>query len=127
MTHTPIVFVVDDEERIATTLAAIRNNSGFKAWAFISPLQALEALNGVNPDLVLSDVVMPEMTGIELAIRFQTLCPSCKVVLFSGQVETYDLLSDARKHGYDFEILAKPVHPQDLLDKLRNTHVGAVQ
>jgi CheY-like chemotaxis protein len=125
MTHTPIVFVVDDEERIASTLATILNNSGFVARAFVSPLQALNALTGVNPDLLLSDVIMPEMTGIELAIRFHTLCPSCKVVLFSGQAETYDLLSDARKHGYDFEILTKPVHPQDLLEKLRNSYVGA--
>ena len=39
--------------------------------------------------------------------------------LFSGQAATADLLEDARKRGHQFEILAKPVHPQDLLQKLR--------
>ena len=53
------------------------------------------------------------------------MLPDCKVLLFSGQAETCDLLKEARIRGYDFEILAKPVHPADLLARLRNP-AGAV-
>jgi hypothetical protein len=47
------------------------------------------------------------------------LLPGIKVLLFSGQAATADLLEKARANGHEFEILAKPVHPQDLLNKLR--------
>jgi CheY-like chemotaxis protein len=60
------------------------------------------------------------MTGAELAIHFRKIQPDCKVLLFSGQAATADLLEAARKSGYDFYLLSKPVHPTDLLAKLRS-------
>jgi CheY-like chemotaxis protein len=73
-----------------------------------------------KPDLIISDVIMPDMNGIEAAIRIRQALPGCKILLFSGQAATADLLEKARAQGHEFEILAKPVHPQDLLAKLRN-------
>ena len=71
------------------------------------------------PDLLISDVVMPGMTGVDLAIRFREAQPNCKILLISGQGATANFLEEARVKGYDFELLAKPVHPADLLAKLR--------
>ena len=62
---------------------------------------------------------MPDMNGIEAAIHIRGFLPACKILLFSGQAATADLLENARARGHEFEILAKPVHPQDLLAKLR--------
>ena len=62
---------------------------------------------------------MPDMNGIEAAIHIREFLPACKILLFSGQAATVDLLEDARVHGHEFEILAKPIHPGDLLAKLR--------
>ena len=78
-------------------------------------LRVAEAL----PDLIISDVIMPDMNGIEAAIRIRQLLPGCKILLFSGQAATAELLEKARQEGHEFEILAKPVHPQDLLAQLR--------
>jgi CheY-like chemotaxis protein len=113
------VFVVDDEQVIAQTLAIILEQSGFSATAFFDPLQALIAAKVDIPDLLLSDVVMPQLSGIELAIRLKELCPSCKILLFSGQAETSNLLQLAHDQGHDFSLLSKPVHPADLLRKIR--------
>jgi hypothetical protein len=55
----------------------------------------------------------------QLAIHFQTFHPKCKVLLFSGQAATADLLIDARLRGYKFELLSKPVHPSDLIARLQ--------
>jgi len=114
-----VIFVVDDEPVISQTLAAILNRAGFEAHAFDHPEKALAARAQMAPDLLISDVMMPEMTGVELAILFRKAQPECKILLFSGQAATADLLQNTREQGYDFDLLAKPVHPADLLAKLR--------
>jgi len=115
----PRVLVVDDERVIADTLATILNQAGYDASAAYSGIAAVERAKSVKPSLVISDVVMPDMNGIEAAIKIRAALPSCKILLFSGQASTADLLEEARQQGHEFEILAKPIHPQDLLAKLK--------
>lgn len=108
-------FVVDDENLIASTLELILISEGFNARSFVDPLDALHAARSVSPNLLLTDVQMPQMNGIQLAIEIQQSCPNCKVLLFSGHVATGDLLVEAGLRGHHFSILPKPVHPRDLL------------
>ena len=115
----PKVLVADDEQVIADTLAMILNQSGFEARAVYSGEGALELARSFAPDMLISDVIMADLNGIDAAIQFRVLLPKIKILLFSGQAATADLLEKARTKGYEFEILAKPVHPQDLLNKLR--------
>lgn len=115
----PRVLVVDDERVIADTLATILNQNGFDASAVYTGTAAVDHARDNRPDLVISDVIMHDMNGIEAAIRIREILPGCKILLFSGQAATADLLEKARAEGHQFEILAKPVHPQDLLAKLK--------
>ena len=62
--------------------------------------------------------VMPGMNGIELAIAIRRQFPGCHILLFSGQAETMEILEDAKQRGYDFELLAKPLHPEELLTRI---------
>ena len=112
------VLVVDDERTIADTLAIILNKAGFNASAVYSGAEAIESARSVKPDLIVSDVAMPDMNGIEAMIRIRGFLPTCKILLFSGQANTVDLLENAHTRGHDFDILAKPVHPQDLIARL---------
>ncbi len=116
----PKVLVVDDERVIADTLAMILNQSGFEASAVYSGEKALDLAVTLQPDMFISDVIMADLNGIDAAIRMRALLPRIKILLFSGQAATADLLEKARTQGYEFEILAKPVHPQDLLARLRS-------
>jgi len=116
----PKVLVADDERVIADTLAMILNQSGFEAIAVYSGEKALELATTVKPDMLISDVIMADLNGIDAAIRIRDLLPGIKVLLFSGQAATADLLEKARAEGHEFDILAKPVHPQDLLNRLRS-------
>ena len=116
----PIVLVVDDEQVIADTLAKILDLNGYDASAVYTGTAAVESARSLRPDLIISDVIMPDMNGIEAAISIRSFLPACKILLFSGQAATADLLEDARAHGHEFESLAKPVHPSDLLAKLKS-------
>jgi CheY-like chemotaxis protein len=62
---------------------------------------------------------MPEISGIDLALRLKKQCPTCKVLLFSGQAMTTDLLDTAREQGHDFQLWAMPIHPTDLLARIK--------
>ncbi len=115
----PKILVVDDERVIADTLAMILNQSGFEAQAVYSGEKAVELASTFAPDMLITDVIMADLNGIDAAIRIRSLLPQIKILLFSGQAATADLLEKARSQGYEFEILVKPVHPHDLLTKLR--------
>jgi CheY-like chemotaxis protein len=115
----PLVLVVDDEQVIADTLAAILSMSGFSAMTAYDGSGALELAREYAPDLLISDVMMPGMTGIELAIAVKQTIRGCKILLFSGQAATVDLLEKARHDGHDFTTLTKPVHPTDMLKRIK--------
>jgi CheY-like chemotaxis protein len=114
------VLVVDDEKRIADTLVLILNSKGYTAHAAYDGVAAYQDCGHRAPRLVISDVVMPEMNGVDLAIRLRLEMPQVKVLLFSGQTATADMLENARKRGFHFDLLAKPVHPEQLLSKVRD-------
>lgn len=114
------IFVVDDEYAIASSLARILRYEGFDDVSyFTDPLKALEAVNAKAPDLLITDVVMLPLTGLELVMKMQKICPECKIILFSGSPSTSELLEIANGEGYNFEVLAKPLHPDVLMAKVR--------
>jgi CheY-like chemotaxis protein len=117
------VIVVDDERLIANTLATILNNAGYDARAVYSGEQLVELLESFQPEVLIADVVMPGMTGIQAAIATRNKLPKCNILLFSGQAITADLMEQARTQGHEFELLAKPVHPSDLLAKLHLSNI----
>ena len=116
----PRIFVVDDEPNIAISLGLILSQDGFDATPFTDPLEALQSIRAKAPDLLISDVIMPGLSGVELAIVMREICPDCVVILFSGQIATEAILESARDRGYDFGVLAKPVHPSDMLRTVRS-------
>ena len=115
------IVVIDDEILIAETVAEILKQEGFEAVAVSNGLSAIELTKTWPPDVVLSDVVMPGLNGIETGVRIREIVPGCKVILFSGQAATGDLLEDARATGHRFEIVAKPIKPEQLIAIIRSS------
>ena len=115
------ILVVDDERPIADMLAVILNRNNYNAEAAYGGMEAVERSREFCPDLVLTDVVMPDMNGVEAAMQIRRICPDCHILLFSGMATTADLLADARQRGESFEMIAKPVHPRYILERLSET------
>lgn len=105
------ILVVDDEPALADTLAIIFQRAGYSATAVYSGEEALASMADRQPSLVIMDVIMPGMSGITLAKQVLTSYPACRVLLFSGNAETQDLLQAAQQEGHAFDVMAKPVPP----------------
>ncbi len=125
--YRPVVLVVDDESVIADTLAEILTRSGYTGVAEYDGDSALETALLMPPEMLITDVVLPGMSGIELAITIRRIFPDCKIILFSGQASTADLLAAARQDGHHFTLLTKPLHPQDLLTRVSENLKGHKQ
>ena len=113
----PRVMVVDDEPLVADTLAMILTHAGYRAMRAYDAKTALEMASVRAPDLLISDVAMPQMNGVELALGMVSMVPACKVVLFSGHARSVDLMR-AYDAGYDFPLMAKPMHPSEMLGQV---------
>jgi DNA-binding response OmpR family regulator len=116
--YRPVVLVVDDESAIADTVTEILSRSGYAAMTAYDGNEALETALVTPPEMLVTDVMLPGMSGIELAIKVKRIFPECKILLFSGQASTMDLLANARNAGHHFSLLSKPVHPEELLARV---------
>jgi DNA-binding response OmpR family regulator len=113
------VLVVDNERMIADTLALILKQNGFDASVAYSGEEAVQTAVVIQPQIVLTDIIMGRMNGFEAAMLIAEAIPDCKILLFSGQPATADLLIQARRNGHSFEVMAKPVHPDVILEQIK--------
>ncbi len=118
----PKILVVDDEKRIADTLAEILELSGFHVAKAYDGWEALEIVGRFRPDYLLSDVLMPRMNGVELAIAIRKMFPGSRILLFSGQAGISEILLEGHRQGFEFELIAKPIHPLKLIERLKDPH-----
>lgn len=102
---------------LSESLALILSHSGFLAKTASKGEQAVETARAFLPDLVIADVCLGGMSGIEAANEILSFLPSCKIILFSGQATTLDLLKRSRS-AERFEILGKPISPDVLLQRI---------
>ena len=112
------ILVADDDSVIASTLSQILRLSGYETETVNSGEEAVSTAARHRPDILITDVVMGGITGIEAALRILEFIPACLVILISGQANTTDHLARVCHHGHQLEILPKPVHPRVLLERI---------
>jgi CheY-like chemotaxis protein len=114
------VLIVDDKRVIADSLAVILKTKGYIVRIAYSAEEALQLAPEFRPDALISDVMMPGINGVELAIRFRNEFPHCRVLLISGNMATAGLLAESERQGYVHTILPKPLHPSEVLQFLES-------
>ncbi|HLH10070.1 MAG TPA: response regulator [Terriglobales bacterium] len=115
------LLVVDDEQLVADSLAAISRSKGYLVTARYRAGDGIAAAQSVRPCLLLSDVMMPDLNGIQLAIQVRNLVPECKVLLMSGDPHAAILVAQARERGHAFEFLDKLVDPTSFWHRRRDS------
>ena len=115
----PIVMVVDDEPLIRETILEILREEGFEPIGISDGTAAVTWAERIKPDVVLADVIMPGINGVDMAIQLRKKMPAVRIMLFSGQASAADLLERARSQGHNFELFPKPIKPDELVAALR--------
>jgi DNA-binding NtrC family response regulator len=110
------VLVVDDEESVRNFLAELLGNAGYQVRCASSGAQALEMLSGGSFDAVLLDVVMPEMSGLEVLRSYRSAGGTAPVIVLSGLAGTDDAVRAMKMGASDY--LSKPFGNDELEDVL---------
>lgn len=113
------VLVVDDDHPVADSLVFMLGHAGYEVKAAYCGTEAVKAAKEFRPDMLITDLVMPDISGTEAATQISKLLPEVKVIVFSGQVTGDELKARAESAGCIMDIVEKPLHPQELLSKIR--------
>jgi CheY-like chemotaxis protein len=114
-----LILLVDDEPLLRDTLVQIFEGEGYRAVSAAEGNSAIRLTEELHPDLVICDVLMPGTNGIETAKRIRNVLPAVPIILFSGQAAATGLIESAQSEGHNFEVVAKPIRPETLLDTIR--------
>jgi DNA-binding NtrC family response regulator len=118
MTGAPKVLIVDDEERFRTTLCKLLTVKGVDAKSVGSGREALEELDRAPYDVVLLDVKMPEMNGIEALAALKKRHRTIEVIILTGHASVDIAVDIMRLGGYEY--LLKPCPVEELMDKIES-------
>ena len=106
------ILLAEDEEAMRAYLARALENAGYEVVAVDRGTEALPLLENEHFDLLLSDIVMPEMDGIELAQRCAEVSPATKVMFITGFAA---VTLKATREAPQAKVLSKPFHLKDLV------------
>jgi CheY-like chemotaxis protein len=112
------VLVVDDEEMVRNMLVRLLSHSGFKVLAAKDADEAIAMLQSRKVGLVLSDILMPSLTGLDLVMRIRSEYPDLPVVLMTGYTDRFDR-DEAREAGAN-EFVTKPFRSKDILKTVQD-------
>jgi DNA-binding NtrC family response regulator len=123
--NTPRVLLVDDEERFRTNLEKMLVAQGLAAVSRGSGPEALEALEQEPFDVVLLDIRMPGMNGLETLAAIKQINPEVEVIILTGHASMDAALEIIRLGGYDY--LMKPCPLEELLLKIEAAYEKKVE
>lgn len=108
------ILLAEDDDSLRTFLAAALEKAGYDVDAVGDGLEALEAVHAISYDLLLADIVMPGLDGIELARRATVVCSDMKVMFITGFAAiAMNRQNSMPEHS---RMLSKPFHLRELVD-----------
>jgi DNA-binding response OmpR family regulator len=120
------ILVIDDDVMVRHTISKILRHGGHDVIMAEDGARGMAIFRKERPDLVITDIIMPEQEGIETITQIRREVHDAKIIAVSGggRIGSADFLGMARKLGAN-DILAKPFLPEDLLGRVKNCLAGA--
>lgn len=116
--QSPDVLVIDDQPSVLTSMVAVLKVGGFSAYGVTSAEEALGFVREHTPKVLLVDVQLGASSGIDLAKQIAERIHGIRVILLTGDPEMDSIQDAAKQDGFRFEVMSKPVHPQQLFSLL---------
>lgn len=115
----PLILIIDDEAGVRDSVRQILETAGHRVNDAANGVAGLQRFKADRPDLVITDIIMPDMEGIETIRAIRALAPDCPVLAMSGggRLGNVDFLSVAGRLGAD-DTLQKPFEIDELLGKV---------
>lgn len=114
----PLLMILDDDNAVRHTWTIIFRQQGYEVVPVDRGEAAIEAARERAPDLLLADIHLPDMSGIEAARRVRKIAPACQILLISGDGGSSAAVDEARAQGNSFEVLSKPISPPELIRRI---------
>ena len=112
------IMLIDNEEGLCRMMEAVLLDSGYKVKAYTRSFQAVEEFVPGDWDLVISDIKMPGMDGLEVLQRIKAKQPHIPVIMITAYATVEMSIQALRKGAYD--MLTKPFEPEELLYRVKN-------
>lgn len=111
------ILIIDDDAAVSRTLSLILTRAGYNVTTAAGGRKGLELLANDGFDLVLTDIIMPELDGIEAIRKIRADHPRLRIIAMSGggQIDKADFLHMAEALGAD-RVIEKPVRSEQLLE-----------
>ena len=115
----PVVMVVDDEEDILDLVKLVLEEAGFEVMPALTGHEALQMLYRRRPDLILLDVMMPDLDGMELLkiLKIEESTATIPVAMLTAKIESKDKMAAMQEEAIDY--ICKPFTPQELVERVR--------
>lgn len=110
------ILVVDDVDTIARVYARFLERQGYEVSIAFNGEEALVTWERFQPDLIISDIRMPKMSGFELANAIRKQKPDQKIILMTGYADEAEVLEQQKSHGFPF--FTKPADLQTTVSKI---------
>jgi len=111
------VLIVDDEGRVVQSIAGVLQDEGFQVATAESGEEAIGVVQKEDPDIVLLDIWMPGMDGIEVLKKLKWMSPDCQVIMISGHATISTAMAAVKLGAFDF--IEKPLSLDVLLTTIR--------
>lgn len=113
------IVIIEDDKIIINILDFLLKKEGFETHIATNGIDGIEKITAVRPDLIISDIMMPYKSGLEITLFSKTNFPEIPIIIISARGKEDQTVTEVANLGVDV-FIAKPFDPKELIEKVKN-------
>ncbi|ESU28440.1 response regulator receiver protein [Flavobacterium limnosediminis JC2902] len=112
------IVIIEDDKIIINILDFLLKKEGFETHIAKDGIEGIEKISALRPDLIISDIMMPYKSGLEITLFAKTNYPEIPIIMISALGKEDQTVIEVSKLGVD-DFIAKPFDPKELIEKVK--------